>query len=170
MAHAFAPIPAKPAFGTFRQNLYQSDYIKRKNAKIIYCNSKSVCGRILKAADYKERLLFNFGQDALNLLRCSNAIIPINKSNLIMGQYTKLDLKPVCTVINTDNYNANDCLNNIIGCPNNSPVIIDPSSSTPFYQKNIIDPCGGLFGNTQCGELNYTSYMIFYPPTVSPII
>ena len=37
MAHAFAPIPAKPAFGTLKENLYQSDYINRKKAKYTYC-------------------------------------------------------------------------------------------------------------------------------------
>jgi hypothetical protein len=168
MAHAFAPIPAKPTFGTFRQNLYQSDYINRKIAKIIYCNNKSICGRLSIASDFKQRALFKTGLDAINLLRCSNGIIPINKANLIMGQYTKLDLKPVCSVFNKTKYNSLQCLdNNFIGCPNNSPVIIDPNSIIPFYYNNIIDPCGGLFGNTQCGELNYTSYMVFNPPTIS---
>ena len=38
MAHAFAPIPGKPAFGTLRENLYQSDYLERKKGKLIYCN------------------------------------------------------------------------------------------------------------------------------------
>jgi len=179
MAHAFAPIPAKPTFGTFRQNLYQSDYINRKKAKLIYCNSKDTCGKILVAADYKERALFKTGRDAINLLRCSNTVIPINKANLIMGQYTKLDLNRVCTVLNTTNYSASDCLKHINdtdtinGCPNNSPVIIDPNNNPippSFYQANIIDPCGYLFGNSQCGELNYTSYMVFNPPTVRPII
>ena len=36
MAHAFAPIPAKPAFGTLKENLYQSDYINRKKAEISF--------------------------------------------------------------------------------------------------------------------------------------
>jgi len=173
MAHAFAPIPAKPTFGTFRKNLYQSDYINRKKAKLIYCNSKDTCGKILVAADYKERALFKTGRDAINLLRCSNAVIPINKANLIMGQYTKLDLQPVCTVLNTTNYKAGDCLKNITGCPNSNPVLIPPAVTIPaqsFYQNNIIDPCGYLFGNSQCGELNFTSYMVLNPPTVSPII
>lgn len=172
MAHAFKPIPANPTFGTFRQNLYQSDYINRKKAKLIYCNSKETCGKLLVAADFKQRSLFKTGRDAINLLRCSNAVIPINKANLIMGQLTKLDLQKVCTVLNTTNYTGSECLKNIVGCPNDNPVIIDPdySSSTPFYQNNIIDPCGYLFGNSQCGELNYTSYMVFNPPTNRPII
>ena len=185
MAHAFAPIPAKPTFGTFRKNLYQSDYITRKTAKIIYCNTKNKCGRLLIASDYNKRSLFNAGKDAINLLRCDNVAIPINKSNLIMGQYTKLDLSNVCTVLNTNNYSAIDCLKNITGCPNNysaidclknitgcpnsTPVTIPPATTTPaqsFYQNNIIDPCGYLFGNTQCGELNFTSYMVLNPPTI----
>lgn len=178
MAHAFKPIPATPTFGTFRKNLYQSDYINRKKAKLIYCNSKETCGKLLVAADYKERALFKTGRDAINLLRCSNGIIPINKANLIMGQLTKLDLQKVCTVFNTINYTGSECLKYIndtefiTSCPNDKPVIIDPnnSSSTPFYQNNIIDPCGYLFGNSQCGELNYTSYMVFNPPTNRSII
>jgi len=169
MAHAFAPIPAKPSFGTFRKNLYQSDYITRKTAKIIYCNTKNKCGRLLIASDYNKRSLFNAGKDAINLLRCDNIAIPVNKSNLIMGQYSKLDLSNVCTVLNTTNYSAIDCLDNIKGCPNSTPVLIPPAVTIPaqsFYQNNIIDPCGYLFGNTQCGELNFTSYMVLNPPTI----
>ena len=37
MAFAFSPIPAKPTFGTLKENLYQSDYINRKKAKNNYC-------------------------------------------------------------------------------------------------------------------------------------
>ena len=173
MAHAFKPIPATPTFGTFRKHLYQSDYINRKKAKLIYFNSKETCGKLLVAADYKERSLFKTGRDAINLLKCDNVVIPINKANLIMGQYTKLDLQNVCTVLNTTNttnYTASDCLKNIhdghglTGCPNHNLVIISGSSTSTFYQNNIIDPCGYLFGNSQCGELNYTSYMVFNPP------
>lgn len=172
MAHAFAPIPAIPTFGTFRKNLYQSDYINRKKAKLIYCNSKETCGKLLVAADYKERALFKTGRDAINLLKCGNIIIPINKANLIMGQYTKLDLKNISTVSSNKNYSPIDCFkdNSFIGyyneVKNDIPVIIIPttSDSTPFYQNNIIDPCGYLFGNSQCGELNYTSYMVLNPP------
>jgi hypothetical protein len=32
----------------------------------------------------------------------------------------------------------------------------------------MIDPLGELFGKTQCGELNYTHYMLFNPP-VKPL-
>ena len=37
---------------------------------------------------------------------------------------------------------------------------IDPSgNSIPFYQVNTIDPEGQLFGNTECGQLNFVRYM-----------
>jgi len=87
---------------------------------------------------------------------------PINKSNLIISQYTKTNLKDVCTVSNifpyfkpvpcSSDYPCNPC-------QNDNPVIVDSSSITPFYHNNIIDPLGELFGKTQCGELNYTHYM-----------
>ena len=33
------------------------------------------------------------------------------------------------------------------------------SGLKPFYQNYILDPKGKLFGNSQCGELNFTHYM-----------
>lgn len=163
MAHAFPPIYAKPTFGTLRENLYQSDYIKRKKGKITVCNSPSYCNRITNSDSYEKRNSYNLGIYARSLENCN--VIPVNKGNLIMGQYTKLDLKHVCTVIpTTPCTDINTCGN----CDNGNPVKIDQSSSTPFYYDNTIDPAGELFGSSQCGELNYTHYMVFYPPA-SPL-
>ena len=39
------------------------------------------------------------------------------------------------------------------------PIIVS-DDTLPFYMANTIDPLGELFGRTQCGELNYTKYMI----------
>ena len=173
MAHAFSPIPAKPTFGTLRQNLYQSDIINRKKAEIIFCNSKSYCGKLLVSKNYADRILFDKGQSSINNIKCLLAkkriLIPINKSNLIIGQYSKLDLRPVCSVINSSEKNiAVTCLENAyLDC---SSVPIEPHATNPFYFNKYIDPCGRLFGNSQCGELNYTSYMILNPPNNSVII
>ena len=166
MAHAFAPIPAKPTFGTLRKNLYQSDYLSRKTGALIYCNSKAKCGKLRVAKDYREKLLFNGGKDFINGLRCSKFNIPVGHSNLVMGQYTKLNLKPVCSVILNQGNIANQCYDNPLLCDlNPNSVKIDPSVNLkPFYQNYYIDPCGELFGNSQCGELNYTSLMVFNPP------
>lgn len=134
MAHAFTPIPAKPTFGTLKENLYQSDYINRKKSRLVYCRTPSYCN-----------------------------IFPINKGNLIMGQYTKLNLNNICTVSN-GTPPTQPCSNNnpCEPCQNNIPVIINPNYATePFYFGATIDPLGELFGASQCGELNYTHYMVY---------
>ena len=161
MAHAFAPISAKPTFGTLKENLYQSDYINRKKAKNIYCTAPKLCNRLLKSDSY----------DKINLFKLSyylerRNVIPVNKDNLIIGQYTKLNLDNVCTVSNgpppSKYCSYEDPCN---PCQDNSPVIIDTSStSNPFYWGHTIDPLGELFGSSQCGELNYTKYMVLNIP------
>ncbi len=172
MAHAFAPIPAKPAFGTLKKNLYQSDYINRKKAKINYCSASSLCNK--RPNNYALINNTNLGRYLYNLEICK--IIPINKSNLIIGQYTKLNLTGVCTV-STGTPPTQPCGNGIDELPCNpcqtsTDVIIDPDGSSssvvsgiPFYWYATIDPLGELFGSSQCGELNYTHHMVFYPPT-----
>jgi len=161
MAHAFAPIPAKPTFGTLRENLYQSDYLERKKGKLIYCNNRSICSKLRIAKDYDQYNLFNLGKYARSLETCN--IIPINKGNLVIGQYTKLNLNNVCTVIPINNTPCN-LINFCPPCLTKETVIVDPTSTVPFYESYYIDPLGELFGNSQCGEQNYTSYMEFNPP------
>ena len=71
--------------------------------------------------------MYDWGQNS-NSLESYN-IIPVNKWNLIMGQYTKLNLKNVCTVSNGtpptqhcgNGYNEKPCN----PCQNTLPVKID---------------------------------------------
>jgi len=216
MAHAFAPISAKPAFGTLKESLNQSDYLNRKKAKIVYCRTPSYCNKIKTSDSYEFINTYKLGRYARSLETCN--IIPINKGNLIMGQYAKLNYNNVCTVskitppdigyteettsnnIDTndtvyvdncsntqsndddnddDNDNDNDddndnTCNDVILCkcdygnnPQCNPCVIinTEDKCSPFYYDNIIDPLGELFGASQCGEMNYTRYMVFYPPT-----
>lgn len=168
MSHAFAPIPGKPAFGTLRENLYQSDYINRKKGKLVYCKTPSYCNKLKIANNYELVNSYNLGRYSRNLETCN--IIPVNKGNLIIGQYSKLNLNNVCTISNGTPptkpcSNDNPCN----PCQNNTPVQIDPNSATePFYWNKTIDPIGELFGASQCGELNYTQYMFFNPP-IAPL-
>jgi hypothetical protein len=165
MAHAFKTISAKPTFGTIRENLYQSDYVNRKKGLITVCNSPATCKGLRIAPSYNTRNSFNLGRYTLSLDKCN--IFPVNKSNLIIGQYTKTDLSNICTVSNLSPYSkpapcsSDDPCN---PCQNNTAVVIDPTSANPFYYTCQIDPLGELFGKSQCGELNYTHYMRFYPP------
>lgn len=157
MAHVFNSISAKPTFGTLQPNLYQSDYISRKKGLNSFCKSKSnPCQRITQASSYDKINSFKLGKYVNSLDKWN--IIPINKSNLIISQYAKENLKGVCTVENIFPYQQPAPCGSLIPCQNNNPVIINPSDV--FYQKYQIDPLGELFGNSQCGELNYTQYMV----------
>ena len=164
MAHAFAPIPAKPAFGTLKENLYQSDYLNRKKAKYAYCRTpSSYCNKIKKSNSYALINSYNLGRYSRNLETCN--IIPVNKGNLIISQYAKLNLSNVCTVSHgpppiTPCSMTTPC----DPCQDNNPVLINQESSDPFYWDATIDPNGELFGASQCGELNYTQDMVFNLP------
>ena len=133
---------ASKTFGTLRQNLYQDDYLIRKKGLNMLCNKKN------NISSYNQLNTYNWGKYTQSLN--TYPIIPINKSNLIIGQYTQLDLNDVCTIKAS---NSQTCLNGLITY--NGP--------TPFYFEYTIDPNGSLFGNTDCGKLNYTKYMKFTP-------
>lgn len=165
MTHAFAPIPAKPTFGTLRENLYQSDYLNRKKAKYAYCRTPSYCNKIKIANSYDLINSYKLGRYSRNLETCN--IIPINKGNLIMGQYTKLNLKNVCTVSN-GTPPTRPCGTGTVDlpcdpCQDNTPVYLKTDADVPFYFNKTIDPLGELFGSSQCGELNYTGHMFLNP-------
>jgi hypothetical protein len=166
MAHAFKIISAKPTFGTLKENLYQSDYLNRKKGKLIFCNSNFNCPKINHNFDYDSIYSYNLGRYSLSLAN----ILPINKSNLIIGQFTKENLKDVCTVqtINPA-ISPQPCGTSLPcdPCQINTPIVIDPSSPNPFYFNYQIDPFGQLFGKSQCGELNYTQYFVLNPPQLT---
>lgn len=110
---------AKAAFGTLKKNMYQSDYLNKKKGVAMAC--KKHCS--------------NNNRDTIFLT---------NKYNLIIGQYTEMNLKDVITV---DNITS-------------TPVVINPYDTIPFYYTNTIDPYGQLFGNSQCGISNYVHYIV----------
>ena len=157
MAHAFKTISAKPTFGTLQPNLYQSDYINRKKGIITFCKRPCICKNIRVAPSYEIINSVNLGFRLNKLNSLHN-----NKSNLIISQYTKENLKNVCTVSPLNPYTAPSYCSNsnpCNPCQNNGAVIIDPlNATTTFYNEYNIDPLGQLFGNSQCGELNYTAY------------
>jgi len=155
MAHAFKIIPAKPTFGTLRQNAFafQSDYIALKKSKLVYCHSFTSCGKPKKMINYNQMNLFNNGQRLSYNYLANNHLIPFNKSDLISGLYSKMDLKNVCTlIIGLPCSNIDTCT----ACKN--AVSINAASTMPLNWTNTIDPVGALFGNTPCGIQNFTNY------------
>jgi len=143
MAHAFKIIPAKPTFGTIREDMSQSDYINKKKRCALLDNK-------------------NLGKYRLNHYS-------INKSNLIISQYGFLNLLDVCTAIEQPipneigkcfdlfNFNACTTCDKSIGMNVGNDGKWNEGQSC-FYQDVYIDPIGELFGYSQCGELNYTKF------------
>ena len=132
------------AFGNLRKTLSQSDYIKQKQSCNIYLKSEP-------------RLhLCTFKSPTSSAIISDKVTLPCAFS---MRKGLKTDLATVCTVSNIFPYippSPDTCCEK---CPNNNePVIIN--STTTFYKQYMIDPFGQLFGNTPCGILNYTKYMI----------
>lgn len=174
MAHTFPPIPAKPAFGTIVESANQCDYLRRKKALLSYCNNVTNCRRL---RSYEEINLYRNGRRGA-MKPCNS--LPFNKANLIAGQYTKMNLANVCTAIVQPLCNNQTCTHdNPADCCNackkgitfkvdpDTGYIIEPNNNKPFYSNFYIDPIGNLFGNNQCGELNYTAYMMVNPRTVT---
>ena len=178
MSRSLSVIPAKPTFSNLRETLDQSDFLERKKGQSLYCNKPSFCGKLRRYESYKQLSLYRKGTKSLQSRNCN--IFPANKNNLIAGQYSKMDLTDACNVINIQNIcdpniSASECIAQ--KCALSIPMQInssgtwysnvpEPDTATPFYQYNIIDPLGVLFGNTQCGEVNYTSFMVYNPPTI----
>jgi len=154
MAHAFSPIPAKPAFGNITQSDYASDYIQNKIAKLAYCRDlkKSNCK---KKFSQSELLLFNKGR-LLNSYAFGIGTSLINEANLIAGLYTESDLSGVAVLCDVS---GDACI---------TPTAINSASVLPFYEHYLIDPDGQLFGNTPCGITNFTKYMTL--PSISSIL
>ena len=159
MAHAFKVIPAKPAFGTLKQVVFQSDYLERKKALRTVCTSQANCGQIKNAKSYKQVNEYKEGFRLNQERNCT--ILPFNKSNLIVNLYSKMDLKYACPLINSfPCINPASCID---AC--NGVKTID-HTDTPFNWFHTIDPVGDLFGKTQCGIENYTNYMVFNPASI----
>jgi hypothetical protein len=150
------PISAKPTFGTLTQVVFQGDYLRNKKSKLAYCNNRNIttCNKLVKASSYNEYNLYNKGR-YLNALK-KGCILPFNKTDLITGQYSKMNLKDTCTVIDGPPCSLID------SCPGcEVGANIDASSIKPFCQTNTIDPVGALFGNSPCGINNFTRYMVY---------
>ena len=143
MAHTFKTISGKPTFGGLRTNSlsFQSDYITLKKARLAYCNTPNKC--------------LGSKRNGYNYL-VNNKLLSFNKTGLVAGLYSKMDLLNVCTLINGFPCSKID---SCTACM--SAVSIDTASTVPLNWTNTIDPVGALFGNTPCGIDNFTDYMKF---------
>ena len=172
MSHAFSSPSAKSTFGTLKQVAYQTDYLQKLKAKKANCKSSTKCTKFNNSVQsYNDLYLKNelFRLNSLN--NCT--LLPFNKTNLIVNLYSKMDLKNACTLIDgfpcvpfelnpsCDEVGAiPQCCKN--ACPNDKTIDVS-STAVQFNLTNTIDPVGNLFGNTTCGILNFTHFMMFNP-------
>ena len=112
------------AFGTLKPNLYQSDYITGKNAKIMSCSNINL--NIRSSGQYD---LYKKGKYLFDV-RCRKYLI--DETHLAYGLYKKKDLTNICSVIEGQpctNYTCPQCL-----LP--APIKVLTDSDEAFYLTN----------------------------------
>jgi hypothetical protein len=142
MAFTFNSQPATAAFGKAKKVGYASDYLENKKAKLAYCDGIPIqnrtvlypCNKLVRSRSFEGLYLFNQGR-LLRDMAIGNRPY-FNSGDLEVNLYT---------VENLANVNV------IQGTP---PTFL----SNDFTQYRI-DPCGQLFGNTQCGVGNFVNYL-----------
>ena len=185
MSHILNIISSKPSFGNIRESLCQSDYLNKKKGLITYNNNNNnntgnaFCNKIKQSNNYDNINLYNNTRRYMSSVKNRTLY---NKNNLVAGQYSKLNLNNICVSIPSEpKYSNSDYMSPDGRCAycvdtnlasNNTKInvnclgqYVDPLGNVvPFYQDNTIDPEGQLFGNSQCGELSFTTYMVFSMP------
>lgn len=146
MAFTFNSNPAKEAFGKVKKIGYASDYITNKKAKMVFYKNLQIdgnvglmypCERMSTHASYETRNLFNRGK-LLKNIRLGRLPV-LNNSNLEVNLFTKENLTNV----------------DVISEKTPAPAYPPNQNITQFYYSSMIDPCGELFGNSQCGINNF---------------
>ena len=138
---AFAFPKANRDFNIQKKTLSDaSEYIGRLKGNTIMC--KEPCINDYNNYNYK------LGK------KCTYAIENIqNNSQLNSNLYTKQNMEYACSLSNSfPCSNPYDCN---INC---NDAYLVPDASTPFYFSYTIDPKGQLFGNNECGTLNYMNF------------
>lgn len=130
----------KNTFGVFKEPLNAGDYIQNKKAKSIFCTSTA---NNANTVNTQSNLLLLKQANYLNNSVCA---VYFNTANLNVNLLTTLDLTNISVISsNTSPYVTP------------TPII---TTATPYLDYQI-DPSGNLFGNTNCGLLNYESDLIF---------
>jgi len=160
----------KPAFGNTFDTDDSGNYTRNKKAKLLYrhnYNGFHLGGVLGSQNNY---LLFQRAKTIRNetCASCPN-LTSFNTSDLVAGLYTNEKLGGT---INSVKWGVNvigfdPSFNIDMSCNGFYPVDISLNSTTPFYWKYTIDPCGSLFGNAPCGYDNYEDYRVISKPVVT---
>ena len=101
----------------------------------------------------------NANADRIDRLHCLSKNQLITQSlckptQLNSNLYTTQNLANAC-VVGTPSFGSSPSGSPIVSC---NGVTINTSAAVPFYFSAVIDPKGQLFGNSQCGELNFIHF------------
>ena len=149
MAFTFNSHPATAAFGKAKKVGYASDYLENKKAKLAYCEgipmqNRTVlypCNKLVRTHSFEGLYLFNQGR----LLRD----MEVGKRPYFNSGDLEVNLYTVENLVNVNNV--------IQGTP--PGAIINSYDSSFNFINYRVDPCGQLFGNTQCGVGNFVNYL-----------
>ena len=142
-------------FATVKPNLYASDYIANKKAKAMYCNAtatsiptnSSISVSNDKQINSQENLiLFNNASQLKQQDASYCDLYSFNTANLNINLYTTTDLSGVSVFVDT-----RDMTNTKID---------NTGQFYPLYEFYTLDPCGSLFGNTECYKRNFLNYWV----------
>ena len=136
----------KCTFGVFKEPLNAGDFILNKKAKTTFC-SNVTCNQSSRTLNTQSNKLLFKQANYLNSCVCAKYF---NTANLNVNLLTTLDLTNI-SVISSNN------------SPYASPTPIT-TTTTPYLDYQI-DPSGNLFGNTNCGLLNYETDLVFNTST-----
>lgn len=163
MSTASSQVIGKYAFGNINKEMYQSDYISRKKNKLICCNTVPACNRNPTCTKGYNKSYSNLY--AFKKCRKYHTDMIASHTNLVTGQYSKINLEGVCqTMYQPSCVNTNNCGSK---CAVPFRMVIDSvngrwmSGTSAFYNDVIVDPLGQLFGNSDCDKLNYYRYREF---------
>lgn len=131
----YSNVGAKPTFAANFDSISAGNYIKRKTARTIVCNSFD-CNLSARGLTQGQFLI-------LKQTRYLTGKKPYVNLSLNSNLFTKMNLEQIC-VIKSLASNT---------CPNTK---VNPSLD--FYNNYVIDPNGSLFGNSPCGIDNYLNY------------
>lgn len=154
---------ARAAFGKLKESVSQTVYLDQKKGISTFCTARINdigCGRLKNASSYEQRQLYNNGRYYVATKKCPD-VIQVNKTNLPINLVSAMNLEGACEIITQPLCNLDNCTK-CSGPP--VPITLTASGTwfgKPFYQANYLDPIGALFGNTQCGELNWTRYLVY---------
>lgn len=144
MSRPFKSYSGRAAFAEVNEPMNSGDYTLNKKSKAAFC-APNICHPNRNINSQSNLLMLRNA----NTLKFNSFVSNFDKTSLYVNLYTTLNLENLCPI--------SDLSGNCQIPITTTPLYIN--SVMPPYEKYIIDPSGDLFGNSPCGENNFTNLM-----------